>query len=443
MTTFKFRILTMKKTFFWLLLACCSLTTVQAQEAPVQNEQKNWTFSLDQAKQHALENNRNMKKAGLAIEQAQAAKWIAIANYLPQSSVSMSYNNYLGANLEIFGQVIPMQESSTATIQVTQALFNANILVGIQLSELGRQMSQNMLKQTEQAIKQNVNIAYYSILVSEDNKSILEKNIENIRTLVKATHAKVDVGISEQTEADQMDITLANLENTLQSVERNIELAYNSMHLLLGIGVNDELKLTDPLLVLTERCNSYDLLSQPFQMENNPEMQASYLSLQMSKKQYDLSKATMLPSVTAIYQHNEKIMKSAFDMTMKNTLVISASMPLIVGGKNLAGVKKAKLGYLSSQLDNELAKDQLQLQEKQLRYNLKSTQASYEIQKKNIEVSQRVFNNITKKYEQGLSSSLELTMANNNLLTAQSNYISAVMNLLGAQDSLKKLLGLL
>ena len=65
------------------------------------------------------------------------------------------------------------------------------------------------------------------------------------------------------------------------------------------------------------------------------------------------------------------------------------------------------------------------------------------LQKKNIEVSQRVFDNISKKYEQGLSSSLELTMANNNLLTAQSNYVNSVMSLLNAQDALQKLLGTL
>ena len=83
------------------------------------------------------------------------------------------------------------------------------------------------------------------------------------------------------------------------------------------------------------------------------------------------------------------------------------------------------------------------VQEKQLRYNLKSALESFEIQKKNIEVTQRVFNNITKKYEQGLSSSIEVTNANNNLLTAQSNYVSAVMNLLNAEDELLKLLGTL
>ncbi|MDD3907781.1 MAG: TolC family protein, partial [Bacteroidales bacterium] len=364
---------------------------------------------------------------------------------LPQTSVSMMYNNYMGTELKLLEGMDPikMVPTATATFQATQVIFNANVLVGIQLAELSKQMSENNFLQTELSIKQSVSTAYYSILVSEDNKRILEKNVENIRTLVKATHAKVGVGIGEQTEADQMDVTLANLENTLQSVNQNIELAYNSMHLILGIGVNDELKLTDPLNILTERCNSYELLAQPFELENNHDMKASELGLEMSKKQYDSSIASMLPSLAAVYQHNEKVMSGGFDMTMKNTLVLSASVPLVVGGKNVSGVKKARLAYESSRLDNDLAKDQLLLQEKQLRYNLKTAQTSYELQKKNIEVSQRVFDNITKKYEQGLSSSLELTTANNNLLTAQSNYINAVMSLLNAQDSLKKLLGLL
>jgi len=311
------------------------------------------------------------------------------------------------------------------------------------LAELNKKLTANTFHQTELTIKENVATAYYSILVSEDNKRILEHNIENIRKLVKATHTKVEVGIGEQIEADQMDVTLANLENTLRSVNLNIELAYSSMHLLLGIGVNDVLKLTDPLKALTDGCNSYDLLVQPFDLEGNVDMQASNIGLEMSKKQYDSSLASMLPTVSAVFQHNEKIMKSAFDMTLKNTLVLSASVPLVVGGKNYAGLKKAKLAKLSSQLDNEQAKDQLLLQEKQLRYNLKTAQTTYELQKKNIEVSQRVFDNITKKYDQGLSSSVELTTANNSLLTAQSNYISAVLSLLNAQDSLKKLLGML
>jgi len=431
----------MKKTIIWILVAFCTFSTAGAQVSTAPDTAKSLSLSLEQAKQHALDYNRSMKKAGIAVEQAQAAKWAAIANYLPQTSASMAYQNYLGTDLKILGQSIPMDASSTLTIQVSQAIFNANIIVGIQLAELSKSMSEKSLKQTELAIGQSVNTAYYSILVSEDNRNILKKNLENVKVLAKATHDKVNIGIGEQTEADQMDVTVANLENTLQTTERTIEMAYNSMRLLLGVGVNDELKLTDQLRDLTEKRNTFEILTKPFDLEKNPDMQMSDLSLEVSKKQLKSTYASMLPSLSAVYQHNEKILSSSFDMTMKNTLALSASVPLLVGGKNAASVKKAKLAIQSAELDNELAKDQLLIQEKQLRYNLKSSQTGYEIQKKNIEVSQRVFDNITKKYEQGLSSSLELTTANNNLLTAQSNYISAVMSLLNAQDALLKLLG--
>jgi outer membrane protein TolC len=336
-----------------------------------------------------------------------------------------------------------MNPTSTLTLQATQAIFNPDIIVGIQLAKLSKQLSENVIEQTELSVKQNVNTTYYSILVLEDNKRILEKNLANVSVLTKATHDKVTVGIGEQIEADQMDVTLANLENMLKSTERNIEIAYNSMRLLLGLDVNDELKLTDRLMDLTESRNSYELLVKPFTVENNVDMRASKISLDMSKKQYDLSVASMLPTISAVYQHNEKIQASAFDMTMKNTMVLTASMPLFTSGKNSAGLRKSKLSYLSAQQDYDLIKEQMLIQEKQLRYNLKSAQSSYELQKKNIEVSQRVFDNITKKYEQGLSSSLELTTANNSLLTAQSNYISSIMSLMDAQDALQKLLGIL
>lgn len=437
----------MKKSIICILIAFCAFSVVEAQDSTSIGTSKSLSFSLVQAKQYALKNNRNMKKAGLAVQQAEAARWAAIANYLPQTSASMAYNNYFGSKFgfSLGGSMtyITMNPSSTITLQATQAILNPNIVVGIQLAKLSKQLSENVIEQTELSVKQNVNTTYYSILVLEDNKRILEKNLANVSVLTKATHDKVTVGIGEQIEADQMDVTLANLENMLKSTERDIEIAYNSMRLLLGLDVNDELKLTDQLMDLTESRNSYELLAKPFAVDNNVDMRASKISLDMSKKQYDSSVASMLPTISAVYQHNEKIQASAFDMTMKNTMVLTASVPLFTSGKNAAGLRKSKFSYLSAQQDYDLSKEQILIQEKQLRYNLKSAQSSYELQKKNIEVSQRVFDNITKKYEQGLSSSLELTTANNSLLTAQSNYISAVMSLLDAQDALQKLLGIL
>jgi len=419
--------------------------TVQAQTNPQKEQKQSLSLSLDQAQQYALENNRTIKKADIAIKQAELSKWAAISNFLPQGNASYSYTGYFIDSIYInaFHLSIPMTPSSSMNFQVTQSIFNLNYVVAIQLSKLGLQMSENAMEQTELSIKQSINTSYYSILLLENNKQILDKNLANVHILAKAVQSKVKVGIAEPTEADQIELTVANLENTLQSTERNIEMAYNSMRFLLGFDVNDELILTGSLSDLTGNKNTLELLVQPFELDNNLDLKSSKLSLEMNRKQYQLSMASLMPTFSAGFLHMEKFSQSAFDMAPKNSFSFSASMPLFTGGRNAANIRKAKLAYYSAQIDHDMAIDNLLIQEKQLRYNLKSMQEGFDIQKKNIEVSQRVFDNVTKKYEQGLSSSLELTIANNSLLTAQNNYINSIMSLLNAQDALQKLLGTL
>ena len=58
----------------------------------------------------------------------------------------------------------------------------------------------------------------------------------------------------------------------------------------------------------------------------------------------------------------------------------------------------------------------------------------------NIEVTKRVFRNTTNKFEHGVASSLELTNASNDLISAQSSYVQAVMSLVNAQVELAKFL---
>ena len=82
------------------------------------------------------------------------------------------------------------------------------------------------------------------------------------------------------------------------------------------------------------------------------------------------------------------------------------------------------------------------VQERQLRYNLVSAYENYQNQNDNIEVSQRVFNNILNKYKVGMASSLDVTNSSNNLITAQSNYIQSIMELVNAKIELENLLNI-
>jgi outer membrane protein TolC len=52
-----------------------------------------------------------------------------------------------------------------------------------------------------------------------------------------------------------------------------------------------------------------------------------------------------------------------------------------------------------------------------------------------------VYQNLRRKYEQGMISSLELTTADNNYLQAESQYLTAMLEVLQAQNALNTLTG--
>jgi outer membrane protein TolC len=132
--------------------------------------------------------------------------------------------------------------------------------------------------------------------------------------------------------------------------------------------------------------------------------------------------------------------KTDFDMNPPQVVGISLNIPIFSSGSKLAKVNEAKCTYKSTINSMEMLSDQLKIQDKQLRYNLRSNMENYETQRKNIEVSQRVFNNISNKYEQGYASSMDVTNSNMNLITAQSNYIRATLELITAKIELETLL---
>jgi len=160
----------------------------------------------------------------------------------------------------------------------------------------------------------------------------------------------------------------------------------------------------------------------------------------LSKKQVDLERMNYLPTLSGFYSRTEKILKPDFDMTPPNIVGLQMNIPIFSSGSRKAKVEQARINYETTLNNKALLIDQLLIQEKQSRFNLRSGLEQYQSQKDNVEVSRRVYDNINLKYQQGMVSSLDLTTANNNYLQAESSYINALVQLLNAQLELNKLL---
>lgn len=407
--------------------------------------QSSYNFSLKEAQEHALEHNRSLKNASLEIKKAEAARWQVLATMLPQVNVNLDYSNYMGYELDFGiapGMTIPMNPEGNLAAQVGLAFGGAQI-VGTQISKLAKQMAEISYQKSEQQIDQNVKSIYFSILAMEETVTLLDLNLENIKQLQVFTENSVKVGVAEQTDADQLQVQVATMETGINSTKRGLEMLYNSMRLFLGIGVNSEIILTDSMDNLLTLDKSVQLIESEFVLENNFDYRLLEESTHLAKKQVTLSLMNYIPTITGFYQYTQKTYfgkDQGFNMTPPNLVGASISIPIFSSGVNYNKYQEAKINYEIQTNTFDDTKDALNIQHRQLRYDLISALETYETQKNNVEVNQRILNNTSKKYEQGMASSLDLTTTGTNLINAQNSYVQALMSVVNAQIALEDLL---
>ena len=408
-----------------------------------QSNEKVLRLTLKEAQDYALQHNKTVWNAGLSVSEAQKKTWETISAGLPQVSATVSYQNMMGFSMSFAGLNISMPPTSNFQATITQLLFNGSYWVGIKMSKIGEEMTETARLQAELDVKQQTQSAYHAILIAEENKKILEQNLTNIETLAKKTEDMVRIGVAEQTDADRMKIQVVTMTNAIKMIERNISLAYNLLRFHLGVGVETGIELAQTLDDLMDVNNIHSPLLRIFDVNSNYNIQLLDGQIDLSNMQISLAKSASLPTVAAFYSYTYKIAKSTFDMSPNNVIGLQANIPIFASGQRYVHTQQAKIQLEKAQNNRELVTDQLLMQEKQLRFNLNNAIETLELQKVAIEVSQRVFESVSRKFQQGTASSLDVTISSSELLQTQTNYTNAMMQVLMAHTELEKLLNTL
>ena len=399
------------------------------------------SLSLKEAQDFAVKQNRSLKNASLAVQEAYAARWQTIAAMLPQVDGSYSYSNMFNYQLDFNGMAMPM--ANTGTLNITAGVgINGQAIVGALLNTIAIDMKKLSLEQSETQLRGNVRRSYVSVLALQSISSLLDSSLVNIQDIENFTQKAVDAGAAEQTKADQIRVRVNTLKNNINAQQRSIELATNSLKVLLDVPVETQLVLEDSLDAILSPEYILQLLSENFSVENNLNYQMLKKQVEMAKKNLHMAGWAYGPTVSLAYQYSDvqKFGGGFGGMSMPHVLNLSVKMPLWSSGKRAAGVVEKKIALEEAKNTLSETTENLAIQYSQLCYNLTNSYETYLNEKDNIEVSQRVFASATNKYRYGASSNLELTNASNDLITAQSNYVQAILTLIQAQVELEEFL---
>ncbi|RZL02361.1 MAG: TolC family protein, partial [Pedobacter sp.] len=333
---------------------------------------------------------------------------------------------------------------SSVGLELNQLLFDGSYLVGLQASRTFKELSNKALKRTRIETAVAVTKAYYSVLVSNEQLSLIDANLSSLNKSLNDTKQFFKNGFAEQIDVDRLTVLVNNLETEKQNVINLLALNVNLLKFQMGMSIGSTLTLTDKISDI----NSIGLTVEPSATAYRNRIEYSLLETQKRLNELDLKryKSQYLPTLSgfantsANYQDNT--FKSLYDPSFPTTVIgLRLNVPIFSGFQRLYQVRNAKLEVVKAENNLINLEQSISLEVSQAETVFKNGQRSLANQQRNMDLAKEVVRVSKIKYEQGVGSSLEVTTAETSLKEAQNNYITALYDILINRVNLDKALG--
>ncbi len=417
-------------------------------------------FSLQEAINFAIENNRTVQNAAKDIEAAKKQKWETTATGLPQISLGADYQNFLKQQVSLipaaaFGGpegefeevVFGTKQNVTATATLTQLLFDGSYLVGLQSAKVYLEISKNAKAKTDLEVRKAVINAYGNVLLAEESLGIVNRNIAVVTNNLNETKKIYENGLEEEESVEQLEITLAGLKSYLRNTERLKTLAYQMLNITLGIDVHTKTELTDNLETLTAQNMNLELLTAEETVENTIDYQIAENNMRSNELLLKLEKSKYLPTLSGFINGGYAGYGDQFDFLKKeqnwfgsSVFGVSLNLPIFSSFGRHAATQRAKINLEKAQTDLTETEQQLKLQISNAKSEYQFAIEDYGNKKLSLNLAERIEKKNQTKFFEGVGSSFELRQAQTQLYTAQEEFLQAMINVINAKAELETVL---
>ena len=443
----------MKRTIFSLALFLISGHLLLAQES------KTITLSFMECMQMVVEKNINVKSARIDKERSSYKKEEARAAFLPKLNFSGSFQDNVflpttvlpGEFLGKPGTTIPVQMGSqyntTATVSLSQILYNQTAIIAIKLSTKSSELSSLTVEKIREEIAAEVGKLYFLTLTTAEQQKLIEENIDRTERLRDITKITVENGVGKQVDLDRINVNLENIYTQLSNTQATYEQQMNMIKYMLDIPL-------DRVIVLTDKAEMLLLSEDPSLISDF----SGHVDIQLLESQQELNtlnqkliSAGYIPTLSLSGNLAFQGLRSEFDTYFKSgeenkyypysTIGVSLTVPFFDGFEKRSRKRQAKMDFQKTQVTLESTKERFSMNYKNAMNNYQNNKSNVRRQKQNLKLAVKVYEESTLKYREGLSAMSNLLQDEISLSSAQSGYLTAIYNFKDAELKIMSLNG--
>jgi outer membrane protein len=443
----------MRRTIFSLLLFLIGGQMLIAQES------KTTGLSLQECVQMAVKKNINVKTARIDDQKSRIKMGEAVAALLPKINFNSSVTDNIalpttvidGALLQQPGTMIPLQMgshySASAALSISQVLYNQTALTAVKLLKKYTDVSGLNVEKSSEDIAFEVAKLYALGQTTAEQRKLVDKNIVNTERLRDITKITVDNGLVKQVDLDRVNVNLENLytqqSNTLAAQEQQL----NMIKYMLDMPLDQNIVLTDTA--------GMQLL------KNEPVLQtdfSNHVTIRLLESQKEISILNRkvitngyLPTLSLSGQAAYQGMQDKFGTYFKNVsenkwypnanFTVTLAVPVFDGFEKRSKARQANLDIQKTQVTLESTKESFSMDYKNALNNYTNNKNTVRRQKQNLELAEKVYQETTLRYKEGLAAMSSLLQDEMSLSSAQGGYLTALYNFKEAELKIMSLNG--
>jgi len=333
-----------------------------------------------------------------------------------------------------------------AGINVQQLLFEPQVFVGLLARKELLVNSDIQVKIAEDKVKETIQKSYYAVLIAQKQLEFLKESTLRLEKLSTDMNAMYKNGFIEKLDIDKTTVSLNNTKSMVNQLENGIAIYYAALKMNLGIAQADSLVLKD---VLSTQQIKDGILEDNFNYENRNEIKL--LNSAVKLQGYDVRRyqVSYAPTLAATYGYQRTGQRSAGNSgTSKpwfwystSIVGLSVNMPIFDGLQKRYKIKQAQFNLDKVENTLDQTKKGIDFEISATKKSLNNAILTMDQQENNMQLAEKVYNTVKKKYEQGLGSSFEILQADTDMQQAQSNYFKGLYDAVIAKINFQKALG--
>lgn len=383
--------------------------------------------------QYAADHSHGVRQQQFALEDSRAAKTQAIGAFLP--SVYGSVNGQMN-----FGRAI---DPSTNTYTDVSTLYNgyglqASLVVfdglqrynNLRLAKANVAMGRSGVRAEKDDVALKVYKAYMDLVYCEGAVSQTAKKRDESRELLRQTSVMSEVGQKSDADVAQMRATLAADEYELAHMQSQTTKARLALKQLMGFPVDSALAVIQPSfddeLLTAEDASQISA----FAATDNPRILKAQQNVEAARYSLRAARGALLPTIslsggvsTSFFRNMDKGGHASFSSQFRNNageyVGLSLSIPLFDRLASYSTIRRRKTALVQAQ--ENLAYEQSELRRIIVEAASDVANSTKEVEKmqEQVEADSIASRLTTRKYEEGLASSIDVKTAAVTLLQSR------------------------